>query len=393
MILLVLATASVTFMVTWSYASRLMPRMSREPVDRDPVSAKMEEIQSYLDTYYIDTYDPDEVARGAADGAAAGMVSAIGDVWSHYLTAEEMELLAEEQSNSYVGIGIMISPVDTGLEVKSVTEGGPADLAGIVTGDVLIGVEDKDISEIGQDGAADLIKGEAGSQVRVRILRDGEELELTVTRDVIVDEFVSGTMLEDGIGLVQIGNFNLHCAEQTFLCVNRLLQEGAKGIIFDVRFNPGGYKTEMVEVLDNLLPEVVIFRSKDYLGQEEVVQSDRFCQQFPMVVLVNDSSVSAAEFFAAALQEYDAAEIVGSQTYGKGNYQVIFDLSDGSGLNLSVGKYFTPSGKSLTDVGITPDVVVDLSQSDYMNLYYGNLSHEDDEQLQTAIEVLRQKIS
>lgn len=392
-ILLMAATAAVTFSVTWMFAMERAVKLPEEFLDSDSVAAKMQEVQSYLDTYYIDTYDAEAVLQGAVDGVASGMVYAIEDRWSYYLTAEEMEQYLENQTNSYVGIGITIRQVDAGLEVMSVTRGGPAEEAGVQVGDILVGVEDQDVEDIGQDGAAALIKGEAGSQVRIRLLRGGEVVEMAVSRAVIVEDVATAELLEDGIGLVRIADFNSHCAEQTFICVNQLLQQGAEGIVFDVRFNPGGYKTELVEVLDNLLPSGVIFRSLDYSGREETVDSDRFCQEFPMVVLVNDASYSAAEFFAAALQEYEAAQIVGTQTYGKGNFQTTFELSDGSGLNLSIGKYFTPMGKSLTGVGVTPDVVVELSEEDYTALYYGNLAPDEDEQLQTAMELLRQKIS
>ena len=167
----------------------------------------------------------------------------------------------------------------------------------------------------------------------------------------------------------------------------------SKALVFDVRFNPGGLKDQMVEVLDTLLPEGDIFRSVDYAGREEVDKSDAACLEIPMAVLVNEDSYSAAEFFAAALQEYGVAEVVGMQTSGKGNFQYTFNLSDGSAVALSVGKYFTPSGKSLTDVGVTPDVEVNLDYADYESLYYGTLAHEEDEQLQAAVEVLREKIS
>lgn len=391
-VLLMAVTAAVTFIVTRLFYGPVLA-LPQELVDSDPVAAKMAEIQSYLDTYYIDEYDAGTLLQGAVDGAASGMVYAATDQWSYYLTAEDMEQYMQEQTNSYVGIGITITQAEDGLEIMSVSSGGPADIAGVQVGDILVGVDDQDVKEIGQDGAAALIKGEPGGEVNIRLLRDGKIIELTVTRAVIVEDVATAFMAEDGIGVVKIANFSGHCAEQTFLCVNQLLQQGAKAIVFDVRFNPGGFKTELVDVLDNLLPAGVIFRSEDFSGREEIVNSDRFCQKFPMAVLVNDATYSAAEFFAAALQEYDAAEIVGTQTTGKGNFQTTFELSDGSGLNLSIGRYYTPQGKSLTEIGVTPDVVSELTAEAYTALYYGNLEAADDTQLQTALELLRQKIS
>lgn len=392
-ILAVLITATVTFLVTMIFVFRYFTYAPDTPVDQETVEEKVRQVEACLDTYFIDDYDPQTVTQAAADGAAAAMVEAIGDRWSYYLTVEDMAEHARQQSNSYVGIGITITTEENGLRIMSVVKGGPADLAGVKAGDLLIGVEDQDVDQIGQDGAADLIRGEAGTDVVIRILRDDRKLELTVTRALIVEDVATATMLESGIGMVQITDFGRHCAEQTLESIESLQRQGAEAIIFDLRFNPGGYKDELVQILDKLLPEGEIFHSVDYSGEEEITRSDAACLRIPMVVLVNEDSYSAAEFFAAALQEYDAAEIIGTKTFGKGNFQTLLTLPDGSGINLSIGKYYTPSGKSLTGVGITPDQVVELSEEAYSSLYYGTLTYEEDVQLQTAVNYLRQKIS
>ena len=160
-----------------------------------------------------------------------------------------------------------------------------------------------------------------------------------------------------------------------------------------MRNNGGGYKDELVKILDRLLPEGLLFQSEDYSGTKQTDRSDAACIELPMAVLVNQDSYSAAEFFAAALQEYDWATVVGTKTCGKGNFQTAFTLSDGSMLNLSIGKYFTPNGRSLTDIGVTPDEPVELSDEDAAKLLYGQLAHADDAQLQAAIRAIRQKIS
>ena len=160
-----------------------------------------------------------------------------------------------------------------------------------------------------------------------------------------------------------------------------------------MRFDGGGYKDEMVKILDKLLPEGVLFQSEDYAGKKQTDTSDAACIELPMVVLVNRDSYSAAEFFAAALQEYDWAKVVGEKTCGKGNFQTGFQLSDGSLLNISIGKYYTPQGRSLTDIGVTPDVELEYDDDTYAKLYYGQLSDEEDTQLQEAIGILTSKIS
>ena len=172
-----------------------------------------------------------------------------------------------------------------------------------------------------------------------------------------------------------------------------MLAQGAKALLFDVRFNGGGYKDEMVKILDKLLPEGVLFQSEDYAGKKETDTSDEACIELPMAVLVNHDSYSAAEFFAAALQEYGWAEVVGEKTCGKGNFQTGFQLSDGSLLNISIGKYYTPQGRSLTDLGVTPDVEIEYDDETYAKLYYSQLEDADDTQLQAALRILTDKIS
>ena len=171
-----------------------------------------------------------------------------------------------------------------------------------------------------------------------------------------------------------------------------LLEQGAKGLIFDVRFNPGGDRSELVEILDALLPEGEIFRSVDYRGDTDFDTSDADCVDLPMAVIVHADSVSAAEYFAAALQEYDKAKIIGEKTVGKGNYQNTFTLRDGSIVGLSTGHYFTPNGKSLSGIGVNPDIKISMTEEQYESLYYGQLSPENDPQLQAAIQSVENTI-
>ena len=167
----------------------------------------------------------------------------------------------------------------------------------------------------------------------------------------------------------------------------RMIQ--AEKLIFDVRNNPGGYAHELVKLLDYLLPEGQLFKTVDYTGKEEVTNSDAKCLEIPMAVLINGDSYSAAEFFAAALSEYEAATVVGQQTVGKSYFQVTYELGDGSAVALSVGKYFTPKGVCLADVGLTPDVTVEVSEELFWEIYYGNVTWQEDPQVQAALEVLK----
>ena len=363
LVLLFLFAIGATFFITYREAGALY---RLEMSSGSSASLKTAEISSYLERYFIDDYDEKELA----DAAAEAMVEATGDRWSYYLSAEEYADYEEMMNNAYVGIGVTIleSEDDGGLRIESVTPGGPADEAGIQVGDILISVEGQSALELGTSGTRDVVRGEEGTDVHLTIRRDGKDMELTVTRRSIETEVASCEMLDGKIGYIKIANFDNRCANETIDCIEQLLAQGAKALLFDVRFNGGGYK-------------------------DEIDTSDAECVTLPMAVLVNEDSYSAAEFFAAALQEYDAAQVVGSKTTGKGNFQTAFRLSDGSLLNISIGKYFTPNGVSLSETGVTPDVELNLSDDDYLALYMGTLEHADDAQLQAAVRLLREKIS
>lgn len=385
---LILAATVVGSVLTLFFMS-----VSQSSIDTNPVRAKVDEIGACLDAYFIDDYDPDVVAQAAADGAAAAMVEATGDRWSYYISAEEMDAYNEGFYNEYVGVGITIQLAEQGLQILSVTEGGPAEEAGILVDDILTHIDGTSSLELGVEGAKKVVRGEAGTTVHLTLLRGEETLEMDVQRRQIITPVAEGQMMDGNIGWIKIYDFETHCAEQALACMEDLLDQGAEALLFDVRFNGGGLKTEMLKVLDALLPEGELFRSVDYAGEELIDYSDENCLDLPMAVLVNEDSYSAAEFFAAALQEYEKAVIVGQKTVGKGNFQYTIPLSDGSAVALSVGKYYTPKGKSLTDVGITPDMEVDLSEEDYISLYYGTLEAVEDEQLQAALSELLRKIS
>ena len=384
-VLLFIFAVGATFCITYLEAGKLYSGGG------DAVSAKTAEIAAYLDRYFIDDYDESALA----DAAASAMVQATGDKWSYYLSADQYDAYAETMSNAYVGIGvtIQVSEDEGGMRIELVTPGSPAEEAGIEAGDIIISVEGQPTLELGMSGTRALVRGEEGTSVHLGMKRGVRAFEVDVTRRSIQTVVASCELLDNDIGYIKIANFDERCAEETLACIDEMLEKGAKALLFDVRFNGGGYKNEMVKVLDRLLPEGVLFRSVDYTGKEETDYSDAACLELPMAVLVNEDSYSAAEFFAAALQEYEAAAIVGTQTTGKGNFQSAFRLSDGSMLNLSIGKYYTPNGVSLSETGVTPDVETDLTDEEYAALYAGKLAHDADGQLQAALGVLREKIS
>ena len=288
-----------------------------------------------------------------------------------------------------VGITIQQQGDDSGFLIVVVTDGSPAKEAGIEVNDLLIGVEDQDVRGMTTDEVGMLVKGEEGTKVSLTVLRKGENLTLSVERRRIEQPVAKGELLENGIGLVRVYNFDARCADETIAAIEQLRAEGARKLIFDVRNNPGGFADELVKLLDYLLPEGDLFRSVSFDGTEKVDTSDEKYLDMPMAVLVNGNSYSAAEFFAAALQEYEAAVVVGEPTVGKGYYQQTIPLGDGSAVALSTGKYFTPKGNSLAGKGITPTVRVDVDEETAATIYYGTSKPAEDPQLQAAIKALK----
>ena len=350
--------------------------------------SKLEELENIILQQYIDGADP----KVLEDAAAEAMVKATGDRWSYYIPADEYDEVMNNKNNTYVGIGITIMATQdgTGLEILKLEPEGPAKEAGILPGDIPTAVEGQSVKDLGTNGAADLIQGEPGTFVNVEVLREGESLTFTVERRQIQQQVATYEMLPDKVGYIKIVNFNTNCAKDTIAAVDALIEQGAESLVFDVRFNPGGYTSELVEVLDYLLPEGPLFRGVDYLGNETLDESDADCIDLPMAVLVNSDSYSAAEFFAAALQEYDWATVVGEQTVGKSNFQYTLRLKDGSAVALSTGHYFTPNGVNLTEAGgLTPDVVSEVDEETAAKIYSDLLEPEEDPQLQDALAALK----
>lgn len=348
---------------------------------------KLDELQMVIDRYFIEDADKDQLQ----DAAASAMVGALDDEWSYYMNAQQYEDYKVAMSNSYVGVGITIQlrEDNQGFDIIEVVPGGPAEEAGVKAGDVLIGAGGQSLIGGTMEDSRDLIRGKEGTKVELTVLRDGKEQTVTVTRRQFETPVATYEMLQDNIGLVTIENFDQRCAQETIAAIEALREQGATALIFDVRNNPGGYKDELVKVLDYLLPEGDLFRSVDYRGREEVDRSDAKYLDMPMAVLMNLNSYSAAEFFAAALSEYDAAVTVGEKTYGKGRFQTAIELSDGSAVNLSIGKYYTPKGESLVGKGLTPDVEVPVDEETAAEIYAGTLDSADDPQIIAAIDALK----
>ena len=353
---------------------------------KTPGVSKLDQVEYLIENRFIGEADMEK----AEDAAASAMISSLGDRWSYYLSAQEYADHKEQTENAYVGIGVTITADENeeGFLVIDVQPGGSAHEAGILTGDIIVSAGGETAKGLTVSELRNLIRGPEGTTVELEILRESEILPFRLERRQILTEVVSFQMLDGDIGLIAIRNFDARCAQESIAAIEALREQGATALIFDVRNNPGGYATELVELLDYLLPEGELFRSVDYTGKEKVDYSGASYLDMPIAVVCNQDSYSAAEFFPAAIQEYGAGTVVGTPTCGKGYFQYTYELSDGSAVGLSSGKYFTPNGKSLADVGIQPDVLVEVDKETDLAIYYGTLEPQDDPQIMAAAEVL-----
>lgn len=350
----------------------------------DEVEDKLREIDKLVADRYVDELDEQTVA----DYAAVGYMTGLGDKWSSYIPADQYEAYQLSSQGKGCGIGVTVISDTDSIRVNLVYDDSPAAGAGIQKGEYIVGAEGKTVAADGADAVLDAIAGEAGTEVTVSVAEtpSGAARELTMERAMVTQKMAWGQMLDGNVGYIRIENFHDGSAKQFQQTLDDLIAAGAQKLVIDVRHNGGGRVKEMSEMLDPLLPEGTIMTLRTKSGSETVYESDAEMIDLPISVLIDDQSISAAEFFAAALQEYERATLVGTHTTGKGRAQQTFELSDGSALNLSVEEYFTPKGNSLADVGIAPDIEVALTDEQAADFYF--LDPQDDPQLQKAVEIL-----
>lgn len=360
-------------------------RVSRDTVNENELAL----LQAYrsIEEYFVGDYDETEHLQATLEA----MVDSLGDRWSYYLTPEQAQRVKETRDNTYVGIGVTVDQeTEDGLCLLNVTEGGPAEAAGLQAGEIIRSVDGIVITPETREEAVSGIRGEEGTTVTLEVEgTDGAVRQVEVTRQTIHSITATWTIVEgQPVGLITIENFYEGTADLVRQGTEELQAQGAKALVIDVRNNPGGYVTEVTDVLDILLPEGTIFMQRDYNGKEEVYTSDANCVDLPMAVLVNKDSYSAAEILAAQLQESVGAVLVGEQTSGKGYSQVLLDLADGSAIGLSTARYYTGSGVSLIGTGLTPDPLLSLSEEKQALLLLGDLPLAEDDQLQAAVKAL-----
>ena len=325
----------------------------------DEMVEKIETLYSYMNIYYYEDMDKESID----DALYSGLLNSLNDPYSVYYTAEEYEELMVSTSGTYCGIGAGVSQNLTTMEVTitKIYRGTPSEEAGLLAGDMILSVDGLEAVTVSVDELVQHIRGEEGTSCHMVIYRPstGETLEFDVTRRFVELSSVEGEMLENGIGYIEITEFQSKTDEQFEAMVEEFKSQGMKGLIVDVRANPGGLLSSVVNMLDYVLPKGLLVYVEDKYGNREEYTSDPICIELPMVVLVDQNSASASEIFAGALKDYEYATLVGKTTYGKGIVQNIIPLEDGDAIKLTTAKYFTPNGNYIHGVGIAPDVEVD----------------------------------
>jgi carboxyl-terminal processing protease len=389
----VIITAAVTFTGTSVlYAVNGTSTVS----ENNKLTRKLGVVNSYLKNNYLyDDYDEDALT----DGALSGYVEALDEPYTHYYSAEEFKSYLSEIEESYIGIGVVISADEENDKIMIVapTEDSPAYEAGLRPGDYIIAVDGTKYGAKDMNDCVSAIKsGKEGTSVKITIERDGETSDYDITRREITSNSVKSEMLDNGIGYVRITNFNTNddgSDNSTFTefkdQVDSLRSDGMEKMIIDLRDNPGGVLDVVCDIADYLLPEGIITYTETKNGDREEFTSDANELDIPMVVLINGNSASASEILTGALRDYDRAEIVGENSFGKGIVQSVYPFYDGSGMSMTIAKYYTPNGECIHGVGIAPDYEVALPEK-YDGYYASEVPREDDTQLNKAIELLTQ---
>lgn len=343
---------------------------------------KFSKIRQLIDENFLGEVDESKLEEGIYKGYLSGL----DDPYSVYYDEEETKELYESTQGEYSGIGVVISQnINTGIiTMVQVYEDSPAEKAGLKDNDVLYKVGDMEVTGMDLSEVVSYIKGERGTSVRLTVLRgeDGEEIQVTAVRDQIEARTVEYRMLENQIGYLSVSEFDSVTYDQYAEALEKLQQQGMEALVVDLRNNPGGNLQTVCDMLDLILPEGTIVYTEDKDGNRNTATSDEEHQlDIPMAVLVNGNSASASEIYAGAVQDYGMGTIVGTQTYGKGVVQQIFDLGDGTSVKLTIAEYFTPDGRNINGEGITPDVEIEYE--------WDEADPEADNQLEKALEILK----
>lgn len=321
------------------------------------VEGKLNAIDSVLESFYFGDVD-DETAK---DNIYKAYLSSYGDKYTMYYTADEYKALKESTNGKFYGIGAVCQlSGEGGVLLVDVYDNGAGYQAGLRSGDRVVNVDGRDITDMELSSAVALIKGDKGTSVTLEVIRGTERLTFSAVRDAVEAKTVSYTLLDNNIGYLSISQFEEVTTKQFKAAVEDLQSQGMKGLVIDIRNNPGGLLDTVVGMLKYMLPDGLIVYTEDKQGnRKEYKGQDNDEFNLPLAVIVNGNSASASEIFAGAIQDYGKGTIIGTQTYGKGIVQTVKPLTDGSAIKLTIAKYFTPKGQDIHGKGVTPDMVVE----------------------------------
>ncbi|MDD4493208.1 MAG: S41 family peptidase [Eubacteriales bacterium] len=390
LVILTAVTTMIFFTVLYSDSLKMNNpySISFDPgnVDIENV-AKLRQVRQLLtDSYYKD-FDEDELV----EGAAAGMAASLGDPYTVYLSKDDMKFFNERSEGNYVGIGVTVHEDDDGiLSVVEAYEGSPAKEAGIKTGDKIIEVDGTDTTKIeDSDVVISMIRGEENTKVKITVFRPEEEKQISfsIMRKRIKIVNVTSKVISGGIGYINLKMFDGESDKYFRNNLDELLEQNIRGLIIDVRDNPGGSYDQVVNIVDRLVPKGVIVYTEDRNENRQYEYSDETELEIPLVILINGNSASASEILAGAVKDHKKGTLIGTTTFGKGLVQAVIDLTDGSGLKFTVARYFTPNGICIQDIGVEPDIKVELDEK-YQYYPVSEVPVEDDLQLKRAIELI-----
>lgn len=383
----------ILFLVLWQQ-TKTVNASSQTDTKRiglsDEAVSKIMALEGLIELNYLGEID----REAEEEGLYKGLVDSLNDPYSEYYTQEEYQENFERVTKQYYGIGATLTqdPETNLISVVYIYPDTPAERAGLKVGDVLFSVDGTEGASVTLDDYVDLIRGEAGTSIHVVVVREGvdHDLEVDITREEITLPTVQSEMMDGDIGYIYISNFAANTAEEFEAAVEDLTKQGMKAMILDVRYNPGGILSSVVQILDDILPEGTVVYTEDKYGKRtDEVSDEEHQMQLPIAVLINGDSASASEIMAGAIRDYDYGTLIGTTTYGKGVVQKTFELEDGSAVKLTIEEYFTPDGENIHGKGIAPDI----------ELEYEFLGGEDDEydysldnQVQKAIEVLKEQL-
>ena len=401
-ILTVIIVIFVTAFLTMTVGNVLMVQMGQKVViteqnyneltDIAKRYAKQESIMDIAKQNFL--YEADEnVMR---EGALKGTLNALGDPYTQYMTKDEFAALMQDTEGSYEGIGVYITASDDNkILIVSPIEDTPAEKAGLKTGDKIIRINGTDFSAEQMDAAVKLMKGMPGTDVTLTILRENKDgtkktSDVVVSREKIRIKTIKPAMLENNIGYIRITTFDMQTAEDFDVAYSDLKSKGIKGLVIDLRYNPGGIIDSTVAITDKFLGEGIVTYTKTKAGEMEYYKSDAKQDDIPLVLLVNGGSASASEIMSGAIKDTKRGTLIGTKTFGKGIVQRVQRFgNEGEGIKMTVSEYFTPNGINIHKIGIEPDIVVELPED---AVGYGNEYYDTDNQLQKAVEVLKEKI-